>query len=390
MTTLIRKQNTKGAPPWAAVARKGVSGPLPYPGQRVGLKQLWFRGLPADAVAAIRQYIRVRARQAGGAVLVHFHQVYPFGWTGSRENHRQAKLMSPMSHHRLAPAFLKLKAAANGAVDTDVENLSPSLFLSERDQNTMLGATAVAVNGSARMTPVIGEYLASPPHPVHVGRDVILQQPDGRPFVENGFLASAIAKLKRVLKVQNLIQPHDTLGLNAFYQFPGFQKHRRPIGVDQAKQHIPQARFAKGVDGHGLLRSVEDPSSLVNRSWLSWRWSSLRRVQTHARHFAAFVAETRRILFLINRQEELQRLVKWAVRKELTGPRKCYEGHIENVERKLLRYRVEAPRAASWAQRAHVLKRLLVSRPRYPRRGAAAEYSRRYAASAYRRVKRGI
>lgn len=104
----------------------------------------------------------------------------------------------------------------------------------------------------------------------------------------------------------------------------------------------------------------------------------------------AFVAETRRILYLMNRQDELQRLVQWAVQKELAGPRKCYEGYIENVERKLLRSRVETPRAASWAQRAHVLKRLLVSRPRYPKRGAAAEYSRRYATSAYRRVKSGI
>lgn len=104
----------------------------------------------------------------------------------------------------------------------------------------------------------------------------------------------------------------------------------------------------------------------------------------------AFVTETRRILYLMNRQEKLQRLVKWAIRKKLTGPRKCYEGHIENVEQKLLRYRVEAPRAASWARRVHVLKRFLVSRPRYPRRGAAAEYSRRYATSACKRVKRGI
>src|SRR5690606_14647182 len=132
----------------------------------VGLEQLWFRGLPADAVAAIWHYFRVRARQAGGAVLVHFNKVYSFGWPGSRENHRQAKLMSPMPHHRLAPAFFEVKAAANGAVDANVENLSPSLFLSERNQNTMLGATAVPVNGSARMTPVIDEYLPSPPRPV--------------------------------------------------------------------------------------------------------------------------------------------------------------------------------------------------------------------------------
>src|SRR5690606_8792083 len=105
-------------------------------------------------------------------------------------------------------------------------------------------------------------------------------------------------------------------------------------------------RFAKGVDGHGLLSSVEDPSSPVNRSRLPHWKPSPRRVLSPARHFMAFLAETQRILFLLNRQEELQHLVKWAVRKELTGPRKCYEGHIENVERKLLRFRVETPRAA--------------------------------------------
>lgn len=102
------------------------------------------------------------------------------------------------------------------------------------------------------------------------------------------------------------------------------------------------------------------------------------------------MAETRRILYLLNREEELQRLVRWAVRKRLPGPRSCYERHLEEVERKLLRCRMESPQAAQWARRAHVLKRLLVSRPRYPMRGAAAGYSRRYAVSAYKRVNRDI
>lgn len=116
----------------------------------------------------------------------------------------------------------------------------------------------------------------------------------------------------------------------------------------------------------------------------------IRQVRKCARCRKEFVTETRRILYLLNREEELQRLVKWAIRKRLPGPRKCYEDHLEDVERKLLRCRMETPQAAQWARRAHVLKRLLVSRPRYPQRGAAVGYSRHYAISAYKRVNKGI
>lgn len=91
----------------------------------------------------------------------------------------------------------------------------------------------------------------------------------------------------------------------------------------------------------------------------------------------AFVAETRRILYLMNRQDELQRLVRWAVQKELAGPRKCYEGHLEDVEQKLLRCRVQSPGAAKLAYRASFLKRILFHPPRYPARGSAAGYARR-------------
>lgn len=91
----------------------------------------------------------------------------------------------------------------------------------------------------------------------------------------------------------------------------------------------------------------------------------------------AFVAETRRILYLMNRQDELQRLVRWAVRNRLTGPRKCYEGHLEDVERKLWRCRVQSLGAAKLAYRASFLKRILFRPPRYPARGSAAGYARR-------------
>lgn len=86
--------------------------------------------------------------------------------------------------------------------------------------------------------------------------------------------------------------------------------------------------------------------------------------------------EVRTILRLFNRQAELRRLVRWATRKQLAGPRRCYVSHLEDVDQRLFRYRVSSPAVVRWARWAFRLKCLLYRPPRYPGRGAAAGYAR--------------
>jgi len=82
------------------------------------------------------------------------------------------------------------------------------------------------------------------------------------------------------------------------------------------------------------------------------------------------------ILRLLNRRAELERLLRWAERKRLTGPRRCYAFHLVDVERLLFRYRVNSPAATRWALCVYRLKCLLFPSPRYLARGAAAGYAR--------------
>ncbi len=81
------------------------------------------------------------------------------------------------------------------------------------------------------------------------------------------------------------------------------------------------------------------------------------------------------ILRLHNRRAELQRLVRWATRKRLPGPRTCYERHLDDVELRLFRYRVHFPTVTRWARWTHRIKCVLFPPPRYPARGSAAGYS---------------
>jgi hypothetical protein len=90
--------------------------------------------------------------------------------------------------------------------------------------------------------------------------------------------------------------------------------------------------------------------------WLTWRefWS---------------------ILHAMNRQAELVRLVEWAGRKRLAGPRRAYQARLSDEERRVLRYTLNYPRLAAWARRVQRLNRLISPAPRYLARGSAAIYS---------------
>lgn len=76
----------------------------------------------------------------------------------------------------------------------------------------------------------------------------------------------------------------------------------------------------------------------------------------------------------LNRQTELERLVRWATERKLPGPRRLYEARLADERRRLLRYRLNAPRAFRWARWLAWLSHPLRVAPRYPAKGSAAAY----------------
>jgi len=78
----------------------------------------------------------------------------------------------------------------------------------------------------------------------------------------------------------------------------------------------------------------------------------------------------------LSRQAELERLVAWAERKCLPSPRRCYEEWLTEIDRRLFRWSVEAPRMVRWARGVHALSAVLFPEPAYHRSGSAAGYAR--------------
>lgn len=369
---------TERKTPWAAEARKGP-GPLPRPRQGIDLKKLRLESLPGNKVAAIWQHADSTI-QAGGAVPVDFHQSNGLRRAGFRENHRQAETAGLMTNHRFTPTLLLGKAAANRAVDTDVKHLAASFFLPERHQDAVFRAAAVFINHHAGSTAVAGEYLSPPPGPVNIRRDIILKQPDGFHLVKNGLFAATVAKLKRVLKIQHLIKANCPFRFQLLEQIPGLKQYVYPVGLERPKDYAPKP----GTGGTSTVRS--DTSSLeshhipVNKRWLplqgrnrlSVLWGGIRQDW-----MAAY-----RLLWLLNRRVELQRLIAWAERKKLAGPKRCYEKRLNEAEEKLLRYSLRFPGPVKLAFLLHRINGWFFPAPCYLRRGAARDYSRRYAKSA--------
>jgi hypothetical protein len=82
------------------------------------------------------------------------------------------------------------------------------------------------------------------------------------------------------------------------------------------------------------------------------------------------------ILRLLNRRAELERLVSWATRKSLPGPRGFYHSRLLDEEVRLSRYTITSPRlVVTLAYLLHNFNRLVFPPRRYMRRGAAAAYS---------------
>lgn len=83
------------------------------------------------------------------------------------------------------------------------------------------------------------------------------------------------------------------------------------------------------------------------------------------------------ILSALNRRAELERLVTWADRKNVPGPRRFYAARLTDQEVALTRYTLRYPRLVSVAHVLHWLNQLLSPSPRSFARGSAAVYRSR-------------
>lgn len=95
--------------------------------------------------------------------------------------------------------------------------------------------------------------------------------------------------------------------------------------------------------------------SNLHHSWLKWR----------------------RVMVALDRVADLKRLVKWAERKRLPGPRAAYERKLHAAVNALLVYKSYYPGLVKWAHRLHWLKGQLSPPPRYWSKGSAAKYRTR-------------
>lgn len=97
----------------------------------------------------------------------------------------------------------------------------------------------------------------------------------------------------------------------------------------------------------------------------------LRRVQPqYSRSWNTF----RQAFHSLNRQAELQQLIRWAIRKRLPNPLNLYRHRFSDEQVRYARYCLVSPHAATLAYYAHALTGLFRQPPRYPKRGSAAFY----------------
>lgn len=82
------------------------------------------------------------------------------------------------------------------------------------------------------------------------------------------------------------------------------------------------------------------------------------------------------ILACYNRRAELQRLIDWAYRKRLAGPRHFYKLSLQDEEIRLNRYALVYPTQVRWARLLYSIRTTLFPAQRFHRKGSAAGYRR--------------
>ncbi len=80
------------------------------------------------------------------------------------------------------------------------------------------------------------------------------------------------------------------------------------------------------------------------------------------------------ILTLMNREDELCRLAKWADKHRYTNPLRLYKTRLTDTEKALFRARIDTPYATRYAHAAFILKKVLFPRLKYYTKGSARAY----------------
>lgn len=90
--------------------------------------------------------------------------------------------------------------------------------------------------------------------------------------------------------------------------------------------------------------------------------------------FRQWFQQVQIILFSINRQAELKRLIAWAAQKNLPGPKKCYETHLNQEQQKQLLNRKHFPKQTKLAFLLYMISNVVSSKPNYLPSGSAVQY----------------
>jgi hypothetical protein len=80
---------------------------------------------------------------------------------------------------------------------------------------------------------------------------------------------------------------------------------------------------------------------------------------------------------VLERQAELEQLIAWSQRKQLTGVRRNYQNKLIDQEQKLFRAAVRSPQLLTCARWLYSVKFLLAPTPRYYS-GYAAKYKKNF------------
>src|SRR5260221_2392422 len=78
----------------------------------------------------------------------------------------------------------------------------------------------------------------------------------------------------------------------------------------------------------------------------------------------------------LTRQAELQRLIRWAEKKRLKNPHKCYQSRLNDERRRISLYTLRSPRSARIARWLLRLNSVMNPTQRYYPRGSAVHYRR--------------
>jgi hypothetical protein len=86
------------------------------------------------------------------------------------------------------------------------------------------------------------------------------------------------------------------------------------------------------------------------------------------------VSEFSNVYWLLGREAELQRLMRWATRKRLTKPRQLYQKRLADTQMVLSRIQLRSPQIFAYARVCFGVADTWFPPPKYPRKGSAAGY----------------